>query len=209
MESMDGLTFGPIIKMIRSEYLNPPMTQKEFAEGVLNIGRAYLASMERERKVPSQNIIERIAMEAGRNPTDRAYLLRALRLGVIRFHHPGGLETLETEIRESAATSRNLFFLPHEIQAIINENLFQKGLVLEDIAEQMEIPVLMLRAILAGTSPIKKIDLMKLAEILGENANDWLLFCGYIPTDVSKSIKAFFAKNKNCTTEDLINKINK
>ncbi len=195
-----------IVKMIRTQYCQPSYSQKAFGEK-LGVSRSFIANIEQNAKIPNDAFLEKISMAMGSNATDRSYFLRELRLAASRESNKAqAVNVLETDIKK--IQKQEILFIPFELQTLIKDSMFNKGITTDQIAKLLSVSNPETTSILTGNTPIKKTSFVQLAKKIGENPDDWLLFCGYIPGDIINSIQAFFRNNPGATFKELQMRIN-
>lgn len=201
----EKLTVGELFKMIRTQYCSPKLNQLDVADK-MGVGRTFIAAIENGSRLPPDSMVEKFAMTYGRNATDRSYFLRELRLAISRVKSDGA-KILQDDVEKLSKKDPELLFIPYELQALIKDKMFQKGLVSQEIAKKIKASSLELEGILEGRNPIKKSQFLKMVQLLDENPDEWLAFCGYIPSNVLESIQRFFSEHPEATFDDLKKKI--
>jgi len=198
-------TIGDFLRIIRTEYLRPPMTQTEFAEKICKISRSFYANIENNNRPPHDELIDRIAAKAGKNSMDRSFFARELHNLLAKRQNPKFVEEKENEIH--LLNNQEVFLIPYELTTLIEDHMASAGISFEMIAEGIGISFIECRKMIKGISPIKRQDFVYLANTLGQNPDAWLNFVRYIPTEIVKSISEYFRKNPDSSIKELAKKI--
>ncbi len=170
----------------------------------VGVNYIHLSYIEKGQRIPSEELLESLVEVLGQNEKDKAYLRQKLFFYLAQARAPKQIRDelkLKTDREVSVSGS-----MPEEFIEMLREDI--KKLTIEEIEKKLKMPYTIIRKVLDGEAQLSRQDVIRIAEKLNRDVNQYLLKANYIPEEFKQlmcrdSVLKFMYSIKNLPPEGI------